>query len=77
MVVERQDILPKFMTIGAFFLRNGYISAKLISLGIAATTFHEYNHTGMLYFGYKLKITEKYKYAIFRKVKQSKLVKTT
>ena len=31
----------------------------------------------MLYFGYKLKITEKYKYVIFRKVKQSKLVITT
>ena len=48
-----------------------------MSSGIATTTFHQYKHTGMLYFGYKLKITEKYKYVIFRKVKQSKLVITT
>ena len=65
------------MTIWAFFPCNGYILPKLISSGIATTTFHQYNHTGMLYFGYKLKITEKYKYVIFRKVKQSKLVITT
>ena len=51
--------------------------ARMISSGIATTTFHQYNHTGMLYFGYELKITEKYKYVIFRKVKQSKLVITT
>ena len=31
----------------------------------------------MLYFGYELKITEKYKYVIFQKVKQSKLLITT
>ena len=65
------------MTVWAIFPRNGYISPTLISSGIATTTFHQYNHTGMLYFGCKLKITEKYKYVIFRKVKQSKLVITT
>ena len=72
-----QDILPKFMTMWAFFPRNVYIWLKFISSGIATTTFRQYNHTGMLYFGYKLKIIEKYKYVIFRKVKQSKSVITT
>ena len=77
LVVKWQGILPTFMTIWAFFPRNGYISRKLISSGIATTTFHQYNHTGKLYFGYNLKITEKSKYVIFRKVKQSKSVITT
>ena len=44
-----------------------------MSFGIATTTFHQYKHTGMLYFGYKLKIAEKYKYVVFSKSKTIKI----